>query len=87
MVRFDILRLQLSSYKEVVKDATSKTKMDIANTQKDINREFVPIITNAMTLAYQVCTDKREPGPFRRMKPAMDQHVNNVERTMYSNAT
>lgn len=79
MARFYMLRNQLQAYREVIKDASNKTKVDISTRQKDINREFVPVITLNMLPAYQYCTEERGTGSYKRMKAHMDTYVESTK--------
>ncbi|KAK5950264.1 hypothetical protein OHC33_008733 [Knufia fluminis] len=87
MARFYMLRNQLQAYREVIKDASNRTKVEISTRQKDCNREFVPVITLNMLPAYQLCTDEHGKGSFRRMKTHMDQHVDTIKQTMFAAST
>lgn len=87
MARFYMLRNQLQAYREVIKDASNKTKVDISTRQKDINREFVPVITLNMLPAYRYCTEERGTGSFKRMKAHMDMHVESTKQQMFTEST
>jgi len=87
MAKFYMLRNQLQAYREVIKDASNKTKNEISARQKDINREFVPVITLNMLPAYQHCTEERGQGSFKRMKTFMLQHVDSTKQTMFAEST
>lgn len=84
--RYLMLRHGLANYREVVKDTTNRTKLTISSRQRDINREFVPVVTTAMMPVYDVCTAERGPGSFRRMKLAMEQHVDREKNDMFAKA-
>ena len=60
-----MLQLQLQVYEDIFKDLSATTKESIDNQQKDINREFVPVIEKAMTEAYDICTNER--GVFNQL--------------------
>lgn len=51
-----MLQQQLQVYEDIFKDLAATTKDALNTQQKDINREFVPVIETAMTAAYDVCT-------------------------------
>ena len=87
MARFMMLKHNLGGYRAVVQDVTNKTKLEIGNKQKDINREFVPSITNAMVPAYHWCTEERGTGSFKRMKNYMTQHINENKQQMFGSST
>lgn len=50
-----MLQQQLGIYENIIKDLATKVKETINTTQKDINREFAPVIERAMTAAYDAC--------------------------------
>jgi len=79
MARFYMLRNQLQAYREVIKDASNRSKVEISTRQKDINREFVPVITLNMLPAYQYCTEERGTGSYKRMKAHMDTYVESTK--------
>lgn len=87
MARFHMLKDGLSNYREVVRDTTNRTKLDISSKQRDINREFVPVVTNAMIPAYEACSNETGKGSYRRMKASMEQHVDWYRNEMFANAT
>ena len=54
--------------------------------QREINREFTPVIKEAMGDAYQLCTDERGTGSYKRMKAHMQDHVETSREHMFSEA-
>ncbi len=50
-----MLQQQLEVYDNILKDLTTTIKETINTTQKDINREFTPVIERAMAAAYDAC--------------------------------
>lgn len=50
-----MLQQQLGVYENIIKDLANTVKTNINTTQKDINREFTPVIERAMTAAYDAC--------------------------------
>ena len=52
-----MLHQQVGVYESNIKDIASATKDKIIAMQKDINREFTPVIEKAMEAAYNVCTE------------------------------
>lgn len=50
-----MLQQQLAVYDNIIKDLANTVKGNINNTQKDVNREFTPVIERAMTAAYDAC--------------------------------
>ncbi|KAI7193410.1 hypothetical protein KC316_g11063 [Hortaea werneckii] len=55
--------------------------------QHDTNREFTPVISQAMSPAYDVTAAESGPGCYMRMKNAMHHHVDDNRRVMFDNAT
>ena len=53
-----LLSQQIIVYERVLKDAAVVTKDLIVARQKDINREFVPIIAQQMDAAYVACEEE-----------------------------
>ena len=93
-----MLQQQLGVYENIIKDLANTVKGTINNTQKDINREFTPVIERAMTAAYDACAAEagmylllsREaklilagPGSYARMKAAMQAHVDQERHVMF----
>lgn len=51
-----MLQQQLRVYEEIFKDHSNAVKDTISAQQKEINREFIPVIATAMGPAYDACT-------------------------------
>ncbi len=51
-----MLQQQLQVYENILKDVSNTAKETVNTTQKDINREFTPVIEEAMLWAYETCT-------------------------------
>lgn len=62
-----MLQQQLGVYETILKDLTGTVKDTINNGQKEINREFTPVIARAMIAAYEACVNEsgKNIGPFR----------------------
>lgn len=62
-----MLQQQLGVYETILKDLTGTVKDIINNGQKEINREFTPVIARAMIAAYEACVHEsgKESGPLR----------------------
>ena len=54
----DTLRMQLETYEHTFKDLATATIEVINTQQKDINREFVPVIGRAMVAGYDACANE-----------------------------
>lgn len=93
-----MLQQQLGVYENIIKDLANTVKTNINNTQKDINREFTPVIERAMTAAYDACVEEAGknpwlsweielilagPGSYARMKAAMQAHVDRERHVMF----
>lgn len=50
-----MLQDQVATYATILEDYSATTKDTITAKQKDINREFIPVIEQAMQNAYDVC--------------------------------
>lgn len=53
-----MLQQQLSVYENLFKDLSSVVNNNVNNHQKDINREFTPVIERAMGAGYTACVDE-----------------------------
>jgi len=78
-----MLHDQVSAYENILKDLSTSVRDNINSTQKDVNRQFTPVIERAMATAYAQCVDERGPGSFARMKAAMNSHVAHERHTMF----
>lgn len=67
-----MLSQQVPAYEAIFKDFSSSVKETILAHQKEINREFVPVIAQHMEDAYDACTNESGPGTFARMKAIMN---------------
>lgn len=54
-----MLQNQVSAYESILKDLSTTMKEYINTSQRDINREFTPVIERAMLTAYEQCVDER----------------------------
>lgn len=84
---FRVLSGQLNTYGDAFKSVAMDITAQINITQREINREFAPIIATVMATAYDFCTRESGPGSFARMKHGMKEHVQNVHRTMFEQST
>ena len=97
-----MLQQQVGNYESILKDLSTAVKDTINTNQKEINREFVPVIEQAMAAAYDACVEERgKPscshpniyqltrtgtGSFARMKLAMNSHVAQERHTMFQSS-
>lgn len=82
-----VLSGQLNTYSDVFKGVATDITVEINTTQREINREFTPIIAAVMATAYDYCARESGPGSFARMKHGMEEHVQGVHRTMFEQST
>ncbi|KAI4087546.1 MAG: hypothetical protein LQ344_006699 [Seirophora lacunosa] len=78
-----MLSHQITVYEHILKDLAASEKESITQTQKDINREFTPVIEAAMTPSYEWCAVEAGTGCFKRMKAYMIDHVEQKRQTMF----
>ncbi|KAL8705913.1 MAG: hypothetical protein Q9225_007998, partial [Loekoesia sp. 1 TL-2023] len=83
LASLSMLSHQITVYDQILKDLAATTKDMITTRQKDINREFVPVIENAMHSSYTWCSNEVGPGQFKRMKAYMTDHVEQARQTMF----
>ena len=102
MAGLHMLQQQVGNYENLLKDLSAAVKDTINTSQKEINREFVPVIEEAMAAAYEACVEERgKPscshpdghrliktgtGSFARMKAAMNSHVAQERHTMFQSS-
>jgi len=61
LASLEMLKQQLPTYKDTFKDLSAVAQTQITTRQKDINREFVPVVAEAMKQAYDDCENERGP--------------------------
>ena len=84
---FQMLKQQLSVYRETLKDASLTVKNQITTKQRDINREVVPAIQNCMSDVYDTCMSESGPGQFNCMKGHMERYVERFKQSMYDDSS
>ncbi|OJD36211.1 tat pathway signal sequence protein [Diplodia corticola] len=80
------LSRQLNSYQPFLTGQIEAIKMMITTVQREVNREFTPVIGAAMEHAYNSCMAERGPGQYMRMKGHMAAHVSHNRMAMFQNA-
>lgn len=62
-----MLQQQVVNYENLLKDLSATVRDSINTRQKEVNREFVPVIEQAMQAAYEQCVAERGklPCPVR----------------------
>lgn len=83
----NMLNQQLRTQAAALLEMPTPFKALVTDKQRDANREFTPMIQQAMQQGYTICTDERGPGSYARMKTAMQSHVDRERHTMFRNAT
>ena len=53
-----MLQQQLQVYDNILKDVANNAKEMVNTAQKDINREFTPMVEQAMLWAYEACVEE-----------------------------
>ena len=87
MASFNILQQSIPAYKEIFKDAANIARVNITERQRDINREFTPVITEYMLDAYADCVAEHGTGSYMRMKNLMTRHVDTHRHKMFTEST
>ena len=83
---FQMLKHQISVYKETLKDAMTEARGLITEKQRNINREFEPTILEHMLPVYEMCAAESGRGSFQRMKGNMRSHIEDKKATMFEDA-
>lgn len=76
----------LNGYQATFNDMAAQVVAQINAGQREINREFTPVIMSCMDPAYDLCTDERGIGSFKRMKDHMLRHVDQSKVSMFDDA-
>ncbi|ROW04317.1 hypothetical protein VSDG_00871 [Cytospora chrysosperma] len=82
----NMLNQQVRVYTAAMEAAPAALRTAITERQRDANREFTPVIQQAMQHAYDVCTAERGTGSYARMKASMQSHVETARHTMFQQA-
>ncbi|KAM3415957.1 hypothetical protein BST61_g9447 [Cercospora zeina] len=85
--RLQILTQQLDQYSTTFGDLCSTAVTSLNEGQREINREFVPAITEAMEPAYQLAADERGRGSSMRMKGHVTSHIQGTKEHMFQAAS
>lgn len=86
IARIDMLRMGLRNYEHVLNDASAATIAHVNERQREINRNFEPVITEIMQTAYEQCNDESGPGSYKRMKSHMEHFVDHNKTAMFERA-
>lgn len=86
-LELDILGKQLAMYEQQAMMIVDDTIQQIASMQRDINREFTPIIKAFMAPAYDLCVGERGVGAYFRMKSHIMDHITTYHQVMFQSCT
>jgi hypothetical protein len=67
LASLEMLKQQLPTYKDTFKDLSAVAQTQITTSQRDINREFVPVVAEAMKQAYDDCENEHGPVSLVRL--------------------
>ncbi|KAF2161710.1 hypothetical protein M409DRAFT_69524 [Zasmidium cellare ATCC 36951] len=84
--RIGMIGGQLQTHSAKFADLVAGAIETLNNGQRDINREFTPVIANAMEPSYTFCAEERGAGQYMRMKAHMQDHVSTQRSNMFHNA-
>ncbi|KAK6432460.1 hypothetical protein LTR95_011372 [Oleoguttula sp. CCFEE 5521] len=87
LARIGRLRNQLGAYEATFADLAQTMIQGIQERQREINREFTPVIASAMESAYIHCTNESGSGSHARMKTHMLQHIATHRQTVFRAAS
>ncbi|KAF2768799.1 hypothetical protein EJ03DRAFT_351811 [Teratosphaeria nubilosa] len=87
LARLGMLENQLQAYRAIFGDLATSVINQVNEKQREINREFTPVIARIMEPVYTTCIEESGPGQFKRMKSAMLDHVTSNSVTMFEDAT
>jgi hypothetical protein len=86
LARIGMLENQLQAYQAIFGDLATGMIAQVNEGQRDINREFTPVIQGIMDPVYMQCTAESGPGQYNRMKGYMAQHVSQHRISMFEDA-
>jgi len=81
-----MLANSVTSYQALLSGLASDVTTRINDEQREINREFVPVLVATMEPVYERCADESGRSSFKRMKEHMTQHVEQSKATMFNAA-
>ncbi|KAF9636827.1 hypothetical protein BFW01_g7723 [Lasiodiplodia theobromae] len=80
------LSRQLNNTQPFLTAQIEAIKTMMTEAQREVNREFTPVIAAAMEHAYELCNGERGGGCYMRMKGHMSSHVSQNRTTMFQDA-
>jgi len=81
-----MLEQQLQVYEEIFQGLAAEIRAIINTQQREISREFVPVIAAAMASTYEACAAERGIGCFMRMKSLMLQETEQKRQSMFEDS-
>ncbi|KAI0402774.1 hypothetical protein F4802DRAFT_574370 [Xylaria palmicola] len=81
------LSTQILAQMRTIQALPGTVSAKVTEAQREANREFTPVICEAMTRAYTICTNEYGAGSYARMKEAMLDHVDDARNSMFRDAT
>ncbi|USW48463.1 hypothetical protein Slin15195_G017820 [Septoria linicola] len=85
--RLNMLTRQLDQYSATCGDLCAVAVNSLNEGQREINREFVPVIAEAMEPAYSSAAEERGTGSVKRMKARVTGHVDVHKTQMFGQAS
>ncbi|KAL8869331.1 MAG: hypothetical protein Q9174_004351 [Haloplaca sp. 1 TL-2023] len=82
----DRLFVQLETWQVIFENHTNGLKAAIKHSQKNANREFVPVVRAALRVTYDHCAVQRGPGSLVRIKDIMHAGVDDKRLTMFQSS-
>ncbi|KAI0876004.1 hypothetical protein GGS24DRAFT_453177 [Hypoxylon argillaceum] len=78
---------QILAHMRTVQGLPITISSKVTELQREANRQFTPVICEAMMEAYTICTNEHGQGSYARMKEAMINHVDYTRHSMFREAT
>lgn len=86
LANLSILKTQVCNYEQLFKDLGVTLITQMNELQREANRDFSPCIAGIMHTVYDVCTEERGAGSYKRMKEHMENHVERERHRMFHEA-
>jgi hypothetical protein len=86
LASLSILKTQVCNYEQLFKDLGTALIAQMNELQRHANRDFSPCIATIMHTVYDVCTEERGAGSYKRMKEHMEHHVEQERHMMFHKA-
>ncbi|KAI0188385.1 hypothetical protein EV127DRAFT_368349 [Xylaria flabelliformis] len=81
------LSSQILAHARTIQALPATIREKVTALQREANREFTPVIRDAMEDAYDFCSNENGQGSYARMKVGMITHVEDVRNSMFNDAT